>query len=53
MLALLGFATIAVFLILIMPKRLSVITALVLVPLILAMDPHGKALSYGLLEMEI
>lgn len=34
MLALLGFATIAVFLILILTKRLSVITALVLVPLV-------------------
>lgn len=34
MLALLGFSTIAVFLILIMSKRLSVMTALVLVPLV-------------------
>ena len=34
MLAFLGFATIAVFLILIMTKKLSVITALVLVPLL-------------------
>ena len=35
MLALLGFATIAVFLVLIITKRLSVITALVLVPVIM------------------
>ena len=34
MLAFLGFATIAVFLLLIMTKRLSVITALVLVPVV-------------------
>lgn len=36
MLALLGFATIAIFLLLIMTKRLSVITALVIVPIIIA-----------------
>src|SRR5690349_9514254 len=35
MLALLGFATIGVFLVLIITKRLSVITALVLVPLLM------------------
>ena len=34
MLAFLGFATIAVFLILIMTRRLSVITALVLIPVL-------------------
>ncbi len=37
MLALLGFATIALFLVLILTKRLSVITALVLVPLVLGL----------------
>ena len=36
MLAFYGFATILVFLVLIMTKRLSVITALVLVPVVLA-----------------
>jgi len=37
MLALYGFATIIVFLILIITKRLSVITALVLVPIVFAL----------------
>jgi len=36
MLAIYGFATIVVFLVLIMTKRLSVITALVVVPIVFA-----------------
>jgi CitMHS family citrate-Mg2+:H+ or citrate-Ca2+:H+ symporter len=39
MLALYGFATIIVFRILIITKRLSVITALVLVPIVFAVSP--------------
>lgn len=46
MLALLGFLTIAVFLILIMTKRVSVITALVLVPLV-----FGFLAGFGVKEL--
>ncbi|WP_262504818.1 CitMHS family transporter [Runella slithyformis] len=46
MLALLGFLTIAVFLILIMTKRVSVITALVLVPLV-----FGFVAGFGVKEL--
>lgn len=46
MLALLGFLTIAVFLILIMTKRVSVITALVLVPLL-----FGFCAGFGVKEL--
>lgn len=47
MLALLGFSTIAVFLILIMTKRMSVITALVLVPVLFGLFAGFKPQELG------
>ncbi len=47
MIALLGFATIAVFLILILTKRLSVITALVLVPVVFGLMAGFNAKELG------
>ncbi len=56
MLALLGFATIGVFLVAIMTKRLSVLVALIMVPLVFAVIggfglPLGKMMQDGLIRV--
>jgi citrate-Mg2+:H+ or citrate-Ca2+:H+ symporter, CitMHS family len=52
MLALLGFATIAVFLVLIMTKRLSVMTALVLTPIVFGLLAGFNATDLGKFALE-
>ncbi|MDO9377040.1 MAG: citrate:proton symporter [Ferruginibacter sp.] len=52
MLAFLGFATIAVFLLLILTKRMSVITALVLVPVVFGLLAGVSVTSLGEMSLE-